>query len=160
MPERFSWVIEGKIAGMERPGSLFDLEEDLNFLRDAGIDIIVNLQEEEHFLEHDGFIMKNIPIDDFGPPGLSDFEEFISFVSPHIEDGRGVVVHCRAGMGRTNLMLASYLLHHLGMGPDSALETVRSKRPVHMITFKQEEALRTYYHTVKEAISQVHRHKK
>ena len=155
MPERFSWVIEGKIAGMERPGSLFDLEEDLRFLRDTGIDVIVNLQEEEHFLEHEGFIMKNIPVDDFAPPELSDFEEFISFVSPHIEDGRGVVVHCRAGIGRTNLMLASYLLHHMGIDPDSALETVRLKRPVHMITYKQEEALRNYYNAVKNSILQL-----
>lgn len=152
MPERFSWIIEGKIAGMERPGSLHDLEEDLAYLRAAGIDVIVNLQEEEHFQNHEGFIVKNIPISDFGAPDLSDFEEFILFVTPHIEGGKGVLVHCFAGMGRTNLMLACYLLHHVGADPDSALETVRLKRPVHMVNIRQEEALREYFYTVRDVL--------
>lgn len=152
MPERFSWIIEGKIAGMERPGSLYDLEEDLLYLRTVGIDVIVNLQEEEHFQDHDGFIVKNIPIEDFGAPDLSDFEEFISFVTPQIESGNGVLVHCFAGMGRTNLMLACYLLHHMGIDPDLALETVRSRRPVHMVNYKQEEALREYFYTTRDLL--------
>ncbi len=160
MPERFSWVIEGKIAGMERPGSLIDLEEDLLYLRAVGIDVIVNLQEEEYFQDHNGFIVKNIPIEDFGAPDLSDFEEFISFVTPQIDDGKGVLVHCFAGMGRTNLMLACYLLHHTGEDPDSALETVRSKRPVHMVNYKQEEALREYFYTVRDVLISPHSSKK
>jgi protein-tyrosine phosphatase len=151
MPERFSWIIEGKIAGMERPGSLSDLEEDLRYLRAVGIDVIVNLQEEEHFQNHEGFIVKNIPINDFSAPELSVFQEFISFVTPHIDGGKGVLVHCLAGMGRTNLMLASYLLHHMGADPDRALETVRSKRPVHMVNYMQAEALREYFYTVRDA---------
>ena len=152
MPGRFSWIIEGKIAGMERPGSIYDLEEDLRYLRAVGIDVIVNLQEEEYFQDHKGFIVKNIPINDFGAPELPVFEEFISFVTPHIDGGKGVLVHCFAGMGRTNLMLACYLLHHTGLDPDSALETVKSKRPVHMVNYKQEEALREYFYTVRDLL--------
>ena len=45
MPERFSWIIPGKLAGMERPGLASRLEDDLKFLKDAGIDTIVNLEE-------------------------------------------------------------------------------------------------------------------
>lgn len=152
MPERFSWIIEGKIAGMERPGLFNSLAEDLEFLRANGIDVIVNLQEEEHFQEHDGFIVKNIPIDDFGAPEPGDFEEFIAFVTPHIEDRKGVVVHCYAGMGRTNLMLAAYLVHHSSLDPASALETIKSARPLHLVNYKQEEALRDYFYAVKGVI--------
>lgn len=153
MPERFSWVLDGKIAGMERPGSLFELEEDLKFLRGAGIEVIVNLQEKEHFQQHTGFIVKNIPIEDFQAPEHAHFKEFISYVTRHIDSGRSVLVHCRAGMGRTNIMLASFLVHHLGLDPNSALDRVRISRPVHFVTFRQEEALREYFRLVKDGIS-------
>ncbi len=84
MPERFSWIIEESIAGMERPGLFYSLEDDLDFLKAKGVEVIVNLQEKEHFLDHDGFIVKNISINDFGTPNYEDFVEFIDFVSVHI----------------------------------------------------------------------------
>ena len=41
-------------------------------------------------------------------------------------------------------MLATYLVHHQGIKPDQALEQVKLKRPVHLVTDSQEEALREY----------------
>lgn len=153
MPERFSWIIEDRIAGMERPGLFYPVEEDLDFLRSKGIEVIVNLQEKEHFIDHKGFIVKNISIDDFGPPDYEDFVEFMNFVKDHISNNRKIVVHCYAGMGRTNLMLATYLVHHFRIGPDQALEEVKAKRPVHLVTYQQEEALREYYYTVEDSLN-------
>lgn len=153
MPERFSWIIEDRIAGMERPGLFYPLEEDLNFLRSKDVEIIVNLQEKEHFIDHSGFIVKNISIDDFGPPDYEDFIEFIDFVEKYISQNKKVVVHCYAGMGRTNLMLATYLIHHLKIGPDHALEEVKIKRPVHLVTYQQEEALREYYCIIEDSLN-------
>ena len=151
MPERFSWIIENRIAGMERPGLFCPLKEDLEFLKSQSVEVMVNLQEKEHFTEHKGFIVKNIAIDDFGPPDYEDFVEFIKFVSSHIEMDRKIVVHCYAGMGRTNLMLAAYLMNHLEIDPDRVLEEVSLKRPVHMITYRQEEALREYYYVIRDS---------
>jgi len=153
MPERFSWIIEGNIAGMERPGLFFPIEEDLEFLKSQGVGVIVNLQEKEHFVDHQGFIVKNIPINDFGPPNYEDFVEFIDFVSAHIAQERKIVVHCYAGMGRTNLMLATYLVHKQAIHPDQALEEVKLKRPVHLVTNRQEEALREYYYVIQDTLS-------
>jgi hypothetical protein len=53
MPERFSWIIDESIAGMERPGLFFPLEDDLDFLMAKGVEVIVNLQEKEHFLDNE-----------------------------------------------------------------------------------------------------------
>jgi atypical dual specificity phosphatase len=144
MPERFSWIIPWKLAGMERPGLYSVLEDDLRFLKDSGIDIIVNL--EEHFIDYDGFEVKHIPIKDFKAPIPTDFDEFVKFAHSNINDGKRIVVHCHAGMGRTNLMLASYLVY-LGMEPDKALGLVREKRPYQSINEEQEEALREYSYT-------------
>ena len=152
MPERFSWIIKDTIAGMERPGLFYSLKEDLDFLRSEGIEVIVNLQEKEHFIDHPGFTVKNISINDFGPPEYEDFVEFIDFAELHISKGKKVVVHCYAGMGRTNLMLATYLIHHMGIHADQALEEVKSRRPVHLVTYSQEEALREYYYVIRDTL--------
>lgn len=152
MPERFSWIIEKSIAGMEMPGLFSPIEEDLDFLKAKGIEVIVNLQEKEHLLDHKGFIVNNIPINDFAPPNLEDFKDFIDFVTAQIAQEKRVVVHCYAGMGRTNLMLATYLMHHLAIDPDQALEEVRLKRPVHLVTCSQEEALREYFYVIRDNI--------
>jgi atypical dual specificity phosphatase len=145
MPERFSWITPGKLAGMERPGSISGLKEDLEFLKDSRIDVIVNL--EEHFINYDGFEVKHIPINNFKAPKLIDIEEFVKFVDCKIREGKRIVVHCHAGMGRTNLMLASYLVY-LGIEPDKALDLVKEKRPYHAINEEQEEALREYFYIV------------
>lgn len=143
MPNQFSWIIPDKLAGMERPGSVCSLEEDLEFLKNVGIDIIINL--EEYVRNYDEFDVKHIPIKDFKAPTLSDIEEFVELVEHNIRKGKKILVHCYAGMGRTNLMLASYLVY-LGLKPDEALNVVRGSRPSHAVTEEQREALREYYY--------------
>jgi protein tyrosine/serine phosphatase len=147
MPERFSWIIQGKLAGMERPGLLARLEEDLEFLKNVGISTIVNL--EEYVWDYDGFRVKHIPIKDFKAPRLADIEEFVRFIDDEIRKGRRIVVHCYAGMGRTNLMFAAYLVH-LGMEPENALNLVKEKRPYYAVNEEQEEALIEYFYIIKK----------
>ncbi|MER3446283.1 MAG: hypothetical protein C4291_05300 [Candidatus Dadabacteria bacterium] len=147
MPERFSWIIPGKLAGIERPGLLRSLEEDLEFLKNVGINTIVNL--EEHVWNYYGFRVKHIPIKDFKAPRLTDIEEFVRFIDSEIREGRQIVVHCYAGMGRTNLMLAAYLVY-MGMEPENALALVKEKRPYHAVNEEQEEVLSEYFYTRKQ----------
>jgi atypical dual specificity phosphatase len=151
MPKRFSWVIEEKLAGMERPGSLCDIEEDLEFLKEQKIDVIVNL--EEHLRNYDEFEIKHIPVEDFKAPKQEDFEEFVNFVQTNIKFGRRLVVHCYAGMGRTNLMIASYLTHQLDIVPDIALDIVKERRPMYFVNQEQVEALRNYYIKIRAGIT-------
>ncbi|MGH7791793.1 MAG: dual specificity protein phosphatase family protein [Thermodesulfobacteriota bacterium] len=146
MPQRFSWIIEDVLAGMERPGSFFSLEEDLEFLKNLKIEVIVNL--EEHYMDYNGFEVKHIPINDFKAPQLQDFEEFVDFINSKLEEKKRIVVHCYAGMGRTNVMLASYLIHRQVLEPDKALNVVRERRPIHYVSEEQEEALREYFYTL------------
>ncbi len=47
-------------------------------------------------------------------------------------------------------MLATYLVHKQGIHPDQALEEVRLKRPVHLVTYRQEESLREYYYVIRD----------
>lgn len=152
MPERFSWVVEGVMAGMERPGLFCSREEDLEFLRGEGIEVIVNLEEKEHASDYEGFMVKHIPVGDFKAPALEDFEVFIDFVKDQLALSRSIAVHCYAGMGRTNLMIACFLIHHMRIDPGTALDVVRMKRPFHLVTWEQEEALRDYFFMIRDGL--------
>jgi atypical dual specificity phosphatase len=153
LPERFSWVVEGVIAGMERPGLFNSHEDDLAFLKGEGIGVIVNLEEKEHARDYEGFIVKHIPVNDFKAPGLEDFREFIDFVNSQLARSRRIAVHCYAGMGRTNLMIACFLMHHMKIDPGTALDVVKMKRPFHLVTWEQEEALKEYYFIIRESLA-------
>ena len=96
--------------------------------------------------------MKHIPVDDFQAPGLEDFREFVDFVNDRLAENRRIAVHCYAGMGRTNLMLACFLMHHMRIDPGTALGVVKMKRPFHVVTLEQEEALRDYFFMIRDSL--------
>jgi protein-tyrosine phosphatase len=135
------------LAGMERPGLFWRLEEDLDFLRNEGIRTIVNL--EEYAWDYGVLRVKHIPIKDFRAPRLDYIEEFVRFVDDELREGRPVVVHCYAGIGRTNLMLAAYFVY-LGMEPINALNLLKEKRPYHAVNEEQENALSEYFYFIKK----------
>lgn len=146
MAERFSWVIRDRIAGMERPGLFASFESDMAFLRDKGVNVIVNLEEYERI--YPGFEYCHFPIRDFGSPGLDTFNRFADYAGKKIAENGKIVVHCHAGMGRTNLMIACYLVRFNSMRPDQALSEVKESRPVFLVTPEQEESLWEFYYTI------------
>ncbi|MCL4245086.1 MAG: dual specificity protein phosphatase family protein [Candidatus Dadabacteria bacterium] len=152
MPERFSWVIEDALAGMERPGLFEPLDEDLLFLRDKGIDVIVSLEEEKYAQDYPGFMVKQIPVNDFKPPRPEDYASFMEFMLAQSAEKKKVVVHCYAGMGRTNLMIAAYLINLMKIDPGTALNVVKLKRPFHVVTWEQEESLKAYFDSIRESL--------
>ena len=149
MAERFSWVVKDIIAGMERPGLFQQLDKDLEFITDKGINVIVNL--EEYFWEYPKFEVLHLPIADFNPPMLEDFENFIEFVSARFDEDKRILVHCHAGMGRTNVMIASYLVFKDKIEPDLALESVKKSRPAYWVNDQQIKALWDFYHSITAA---------
>ena len=146
MAERFSWVLDNMIAGMERPGLFQNIEKDLIFLKEKDISVIVNL--EEYSWDYPSFEQLHVPVEDFQPPKPDDFETCMSFINQKIDEDKKVLVHCHAGMGRTNLMLAAYIVNTELIKPDLALEKVRKVRPAHLVTEKQENSLWDYYYTL------------
>ncbi len=146
MAERFSWVLENKLSGMERPGLFQNIQKDLIFLKDRGISVIVNL--EEYSWDYPSFEVLNLPVGDFQPPKPEDFENYIEFISLKIAEGKKVLVHCHAGMGRTNLMIAAYIVNKEMIKPDMALERVKNARPAHWVTEDQEKSLWDYFYTL------------
>ena len=143
MIRNFSWLIEGEIAGMARPASsVYDFE----FLKDNGFEAIVSLSElplSEVLIEEFGFTVKHIPVRDFEAPTLEQIENFVAFAENARSEGKKLVVHCDAGIGRTGTMLACYLVSK-GYSATEAIEEVRIRRPGSLETIEQEEVVLKY----------------
>ena len=149
----FSWVEEGKIAGMRRPGSLYPLARDLADLKDAGVAAVVSLTEvslDQSLVVQSGMVYLQVPILDFHPPTLSDINQVISFTRSSIAAERAVVIHCTAGLGRTGTMLACWLVSE-GVTPGNAIFKVRSLRPGSVETPEQEQIIFDYADTLRGA---------
>lgn len=140
MIRNFSWLIEGEIAGMAKPASsVYDFE----FLKENGFEAIVSLTEfplSEVLIEEFGFSVKHIPVRDFEAPTLEQIEEFVAFAENARSEGKKLVVHCEAGVGRTGTILACYLVSK-GYNAADAIEEVRMKRPGSLETIEQEEVV-------------------
>jgi atypical dual specificity phosphatase len=146
MPANFSFVIDGVLAGMERPGTFSRLREDLEFLKDHNIAAIVSLTEcplERVYLEEFGFRYLHLPIPDFTPPSIEQIDMFIEFAKSVEAQRAGTVVHCGAGMGRTGTMLACAFVAR-GFSPDTAIDKVRETRPHSIETLDQEQCIIDY----------------
>ncbi len=143
MIRNFSWLIEGEIAGMAKPASsVYDFE----FLKDNGFEAVVSLSEfslSEVLIEEFGFTVKHIPVRDFEAPTLEQIEDFVAFAENARSEGKKLVVHCDAGIGRTGTMLACYLVSK-GYNAADAIEEVRAKRPGSLETIEQEEVVLKY----------------
>jgi len=140
MPSNFFWLTENKIAGMERPGAYHPLQDDLAFLKQNRIEVVISLTLEplrKDAAEKYGFEIFHIPVVDGSAPTFAQIEQFINYVTYALSDGKKVAVHCGAGYGRTGTMFACYLVS-LGRSAVEAMTEVRKKAPLAIENLLQE----------------------
>jgi atypical dual specificity phosphatase len=120
-----SWLIPEKLAKSYIPDSA-----DLLEWHSAGIRSVVNLLEEyyddvaQQELRH-GFTVLHSSIPDMCAPPLDQLQMIVQWIDQEIGAGRKVLVHCFAGIGRTGIILAAYLMH-TGMPMHDALRKILS----------------------------------
>lgn len=128
--------ITGKLFLAGMPGRYASLENDFRAVHEHGVDAIISLTSlDEIESKSPGYFAairegrmpcprREYPIEDFGTP--ADLNEFLGFVSTAAQDlreGRNLLVHCGAGIGRTGMFAAS-LLVALGLPLDEAFRRV------------------------------------
>jgi protein-tyrosine phosphatase len=148
----FSWVIPGKLAGSSMPGSnsgdALLLQEDIGQLADAGIKHLISLELPDKSLtllcKKAGIQWQYFYIPDFGiPDNVDEFNGMIDRLLQSIEQGDTVCVHCRAGIGRTGMVLTCAVGKLYMLGYKKAIDTVRRTRKA-VETQEQETFIKQY----------------
>ncbi|XP_017548310.1 protein tyrosine phosphatase domain-containing protein 1 [Pygocentrus nattereri] len=142
-----SWITDNLLA-MARPSTEIIEKYDIinQFLR-YSLKTVINLQRPgEHascgyplepasgftyrpevFMEA-GIYFYNFGWKDYGVASLTTILDMVKVMSFAMQEGK-MAIHCHAGLGRTGVLLACYLVFTSRMSADQAILFVRAKRP-------------------------------
>ncbi|XP_070707220.1 protein tyrosine phosphatase domain-containing protein 1 isoform X2 [Pempheris klunzingeri] len=142
-----SWITDNLLA-MARPST--EIIEKYNVIEQfqrCGLKTIINLQRPgEHascgnpLEQESGFTYRpetfmeaaiyyyNFGWKDYGVASLTTILDMVKVMSFAVQEGK-LAVHCHAGLGRTGVLLACYLVFTSRMSADQAILFVRAKRP-------------------------------
>ena len=137
-PDKFSWLIENKLAGSGIPTSI----DEVQWVIKQGVKSIVTIREEsldESWIKDVNYL--HVLSNDMGVPEFDDLVHTVDFIHLRITNNEPVLVHCLAGMGRTGVILACYLVKHQKMSASEATEKVREERPGSIQSYPQEEII-------------------
>jgi protein-tyrosine phosphatase len=130
---------QGRLAVATRPRGGDWLEDEAIGWKQAGLDVIVSLLENEEaaqlqldhekdMAESNGLRFIAFPIPDRGVPGSTqDAVRLLREIDKALDEGDNVAVHCRQGIGRSGMIAAGVLVGS-GMEPQKAIEAVSTAR--------------------------------
>jgi atypical dual specificity phosphatase len=112
---------------------------DYRFLRDHGINAVVNIRAERKddlafYARHD-ITHLQLKVYDMLVPESADLETGSAFIEQQVQDGRTVLVHCAKGRVRSAVLLAAWLIKYRGLTWEEAVALLKAQRPL----VKQEE---------------------
>ncbi len=133
------WVEPGRLLAGEYPAgsSDKDTKERLHRLIAGGIDCFIDLTEPGEREPYEKFLpgpqdrrpvaYLQRPIHDHGlPHSTAEMQEILDALDSALADGRRIYLHCRAGIGRTNLVLGCWHVSRGATG-DVALDRLNER---------------------------------
>lgn len=147
------WVSELsplRLALAPRPRAGEWLEDELVGWRRAGVDTVVSLLEpnearelgladEERVCHACDIDYLSFPIPDRQTPlSVDETHRLVAELATRLRCGQAIVLHCRAGIGRTGL-IAACVLCELGIGSAEAFATLSAARRVQVPDTQEQE---------------------
>ncbi|MBH58924.1 MAG: protein tyrosine phosphatase [Thaumarchaeota archaeon] len=126
-PTNFKWLIDNQVAG----SGFINYKTELDYLINQNISAILTLTTSslnDKVISNHSVNFKHIPIEDHSLPSIENIVDSVNFINECISNNQPVVVHCRAGIGRTGTILAALLITS-GMSVENSIKEVRKKRP-------------------------------
>jgi atypical dual specificity phosphatase len=127
-PTYFSWVIDGRLAASGLPSSAGQIR----WLERNGIDTILTLRESplpDEWFKGSNIRHKHISMADHAPPSPEKLKQAADEIDSQLKEGRNVLVHCLAGVGRTGSSISAYMILYQGKTAAEAIEALRAARP-------------------------------
>jgi atypical dual specificity phosphatase len=152
LPQNFCFIWENRVAGSAFPGTGRTLAERLASLREQGIHAILSATREMldlAILREFEMGYCHLPVEDMTSPSQSQIREAVAFIDAELAQGHGVLIHCRAGIGRTGTLLACFLVSR-GYEADQAILEVRRLRPGSLEVYAQEYCVYQYARSLRE----------
>ena len=126
------WLWAGHVLAGEHPGKEGEdlLPERLQLLAQMGITHFIDLTSSNDPLKPyqplGGAVRINHPITDFGVPSTAQMQIILHSIDEALAQGGKVYLHCRAGIGRTGTVAATWLVNR-GMNGQAALDLLQQK---------------------------------
>ncbi len=133
----FDEIVDGLYLGGALSAALWQA------LREQGVTVCLSLRSEEMddfgAVEPEAFLW--LPTVDGTAVGTTRLLLAADFIHSALSTGQRVFVHCAAGVGRSPMACAAYLMKHRRMSLHDALSLIEDRRPWVALNRRQQEGL-------------------
>lgn len=146
-PHGFRWVVPGMLAGTPQPGVVAPIDHDLILLDRVGVTHLITLTEtdmDQDALRRHHLKNTHLPIFDRKAPSTSQMHMLLVRMQRLMDAGEVLAVHCKAGLGRTGLVLAAWMVRDGGLSAEAAIERLRKVNPGFIQSDEQLDFLPAY----------------